>query len=128
MKKNPVSCDRLREGSAAATILSKEPSFEADFSIHPDANPPSRKRGLVRWQINPERDWGPKPRAARSKESVDARKSAQDLKCQERKAKRKADNQVRYVSAFGNQCTTHSPDAINNFRKYRRLVYFGLCI
>lgn len=129
VKKNPVSCDRLREGSAAATILSKEPSFEADFSIHPDANPPSRKRGLVRWQINPERDWGPKPRAARSKESVEARKLAQDLKCQERKAKRKADNQVELQVAakaypckrfrkgsctLGSECRySHSKDLMN---------------
>jgi len=63
---HPVNANRLQEGSAAKIILSKQPELCADFSLHPEANPASRAAGLVRWQINPERDWGPKPRAPRS--------------------------------------------------------------
>lgn len=100
VRKNPVSSDRLQKDSIARTILSKEPSFDADFSTHPDANPVSRRRGLVRWQLNPEKDWGPKPRAARSAQAVEERKQAQDAKCRERKAKRKAENKARQVSSL----------------------------
>lgn len=39
-------------------------SFIADFKIHKDAEPPSRKIKLVRYQQNPEKNWGPKPRAS----------------------------------------------------------------
>jgi tRNA (guanine26-N2/guanine27-N2)-dimethyltransferase len=35
--------------------------------MHPDANPPSRKYKLVRYQENPEKFWGPKARAKRSR-------------------------------------------------------------
>ncbi|XP_076443718.1 tRNA (guanine(26)-N(2))-dimethyltransferase-like isoform X2 [Babylonia areolata] len=73
VKDHPVSAKRLTEGSVAQAILSKEPGQEISFAPHSDANPVSRQKGLVRWQQNPERDWGPKPRARRcdGKESND---------------------------------------------------------
>lgn len=91
VKKNPVSSQRLQPGSIAEKILNKEPSFEADFSPHPSANPESRKKGLVRWQLNPEKDWGPKSRAARNQDTAQVKKKEQKQKSLERKAKRKAD-------------------------------------
>ena len=35
------------------------------FTIRADANPKSRQLGLLRYQANPEPDWGPKPKAKR---------------------------------------------------------------
>ena len=54
---------RLKEGAPAHAILAAESGIKADFSLHPEANPKSREKGLLRWQANPERDWGPMPRA-----------------------------------------------------------------
>ena len=41
------------------------PSPEDDkvsFEEHPEANPKSREKGLKRFQMNPEPNWGPKNR------------------------------------------------------------------
>jgi tRNA (guanine26-N2/guanine27-N2)-dimethyltransferase len=92
VRSHPVKEARLQDSMAAKTILSKQPSFEADFSLHPEANPKSRAQGLVRWQINPERNWGPKARAARSGnvESLDDRRLKGTKKAIEERVKRKA--------------------------------------
>ncbi|KAM6149047.1 tRNA (guanine(26)-N(2))-dimethyltransferase [Erethizon dorsatum] len=37
--------------------------LQANFTIREDANPSSRQRGLKRFQVNPEANWGPRPRA-----------------------------------------------------------------
>lgn len=66
--KNPLRPKRIEPGSAGHAILSQEPSIEVNFEPHPDANPRSRSQNLVRWQVNPERNWGPKPRARKSYE------------------------------------------------------------
>lgn len=42
-------------------------SFEVNLEKHPDANPPSRKLGLVRFPENPAPFWGPKARAKSAK-------------------------------------------------------------
>ncbi|XP_029635655.1 tRNA (guanine(26)-N(2))-dimethyltransferase [Octopus sinensis] len=63
IKEHPVSEKRLQPGSVVKAILDKKPTHDVSFEIHPDANPPSRKQGLLRWQINPEPNWGPKPKA-----------------------------------------------------------------
>ena len=36
------------------------------FDEHPDANPESRKKSLKRFQMNPEKNWGPKMRSKTS--------------------------------------------------------------
>lgn len=36
------------------------------FEEHPSANPESRKMNLKRFQMNPERNWGPKMRSKTS--------------------------------------------------------------
>lgn len=41
------------------------PSLEDEkvsFEEHPEANPKSREKGLKRFQMNPEPNWGPKNR------------------------------------------------------------------
>lgn len=45
----PVKEARLIEGTPCAAILSKEPQTEISFEIHKDAEPPSRKQGLLRY-------------------------------------------------------------------------------
>ena len=62
---HPVSESRLAKSTVAKAILSREPILKISFEPHPDANPLSRQKGLLRWQINPEPGWGPKPRAGR---------------------------------------------------------------
>ena len=57
---------RLIEGTPAKNILEKEQTHTISFALHPDANPKSRQQGLLRWQKNPEKEWGPKPRAKKS--------------------------------------------------------------
>ncbi|KAF0499408.1 N2,N2-dimethylguanosine tRNA methyltransferase [Gigaspora margarita] len=60
---HPVTMKNIKENSPARKILAIEPSFVADFTIHPNAEPASRKVKLVRYQQNPEKYWGPKARA-----------------------------------------------------------------
>jgi len=93
VRDHPVSESRLHDGSTAKAVLSKQPQLQACFDPHPDANPPSRARGLLRWQINPDRNWGPKPRAGKSgkDESVEDRRLKGAKKADECRTKRKAD-------------------------------------
>ncbi|XP_051897844.1 tRNA (guanine(26)-N(2))-dimethyltransferase [Pristis pectinata] len=65
-KIHPVKREKLSESSPAFRILSKEPVLQACFDIREDANPKSRKKGLKRFQENPEANWGPKARARAS--------------------------------------------------------------
>ncbi|PVV02733.1 hypothetical protein BB560_002802 [Smittium megazygosporum] len=46
--------------SIPAKILSVSPSHEVSFETHKDATPTSKKLKLVRYQVNPEKYWGPK--------------------------------------------------------------------
>ena len=90
VKDHPVGKKWLQDGSAAKAILDKPPKVEASFEKHDDANPESRRRGLVRWQTKPERDWGPKARAKLGKvETLEERRLKGVKKSQERREKRK---------------------------------------
>ena len=64
IEKNPIKNNE--PGTPCHAILSKKPSIEVNFEPHKDANPRSRSQNLTRWQPNPERNWGPKPRAKKS--------------------------------------------------------------
>ncbi|KXS19358.1 N2,N2-dimethylguanosine tRNA methyltransferase [Gonapodya prolifera JEL478] len=68
VKKNPIK--QPENGSAAFQILQREPSFEVNFTTHPQSEPQSRKINLVRYQENPTANWGPKARAAKRKGSA----------------------------------------------------------
>ncbi|KAK3765031.1 hypothetical protein RRG08_023550 [Elysia crispata] len=66
IKDHPVSEKRLAQGSVAKAILEKAPKHQISFKAHPEANPDSREKGLLRWQANPLPNWGPKAKAKRS--------------------------------------------------------------
>ena len=89
MKTNPVSEKRLNSSPAAAAILSKQSLVEINFSLHPLAIPPSQKNGLIRWQLNPLPDWGPKVRAGVGN-SLEERRQKGIERAEDRKSKRKA--------------------------------------
>ena len=81
---------RLKEGAPANVILAAEPGISANFSLHPDANPKSREKGLLRWQANPERDWGPMPRAKLGeRKTLEERRQEGIDKSKKRREKRK---------------------------------------
>ncbi|KAK9695624.1 RNA methyltransferase tRNA(m5U54)methyltransferase [Basidiobolus ranarum] len=63
VERNPVK--NISEDSPASKILSQKASFVANFNLHPDATPESRKIKLVRFQHNPTKHWGPKARHQR---------------------------------------------------------------
>lgn len=53
---------RKANQSPGTIILDKEPEVEASFEKQSGANPLSRKQKLLRFQPNPETNWGPKAR------------------------------------------------------------------
>lgn len=59
-KLHPVK--RKKASSPGAAILSKAPAIQVSFDVKPGANPASRQKKLLRYQANPEANWGPKPR------------------------------------------------------------------
>ncbi|GAB6032633.1 tRNA methyltransferase 1 [Chamberlinius hualienensis] len=78
----------LVDGDPAKVLLSKERRHEISFEIHSDCNPESRKTGLARYPVNPEKFWGPK---ARAKSSL--RKELPNEKSLRLQGKRKCDSQ-----------------------------------
>ena len=91
VKQSPVNPDRLKHDTPGKHILDKQAVLEADFTLHEDANPKSREKGLRRWQMNPERDWGPKPRAhVTEQQTLDNRRTKGIEKSLERKRKAEA--------------------------------------
>jgi len=61
VKLNPVK--NIKPDSPAHKILAVDPAKIANFEMHPDAKSESRKQHLVRYQINPTKNWGPQARA-----------------------------------------------------------------
>lgn len=64
-KLNPVNPSRVLDGTPLKAILAKEPAkTDYDFTtMHPEANPQSRKGALIRFPGNPAAHWGPGTRA-----------------------------------------------------------------
>lgn len=62
-KQRPLTVRQQVKGTPANNILLKKPSEEYSFDKHPDANPESRKAGILRFQENPLPYWGPGSRA-----------------------------------------------------------------
>ncbi|KAI8871156.1 TRM-domain-containing protein [Ramicandelaber brevisporus] len=66
VKEHPVTAENIKAGSPAAKILSisnaSGKQAEISFKDHADANPESRRIKLVRYQLNPTENWGPKAR------------------------------------------------------------------
>ncbi|CCG80706.1 N2,N2-dimethylguanosine tRNA methyltransferase [Taphrina deformans PYCC 5710] len=64
IKLNPIKEDSIKPGSPGAAILARrEPATAIDFTYHKGAKPSSKAQGLVRYQINPTENWGPKTMA-----------------------------------------------------------------
>lgn len=70
IKTNPVVMKNIGEHSPARKILAQPPKFEADFTRHKEAIPPSKNIKLVRYQVNPTPNWGPKARAGKPKKET----------------------------------------------------------
>ncbi|KAJ1564589.1 tRNA methyltransferase 1 [Nowakowskiella sp. JEL0078] len=63
---SPPTAKSLEKDAVAKKILAKEKLVLADFTEIKESEPKSRKIKLVRFQENPEKDWGPKARATGS--------------------------------------------------------------
>lgn len=60
-KLNPAK--RRHDTDPGSVILNKEPEIQVSFETAPGANPDSRKKKLLRFQVNPTANWGPKARS-----------------------------------------------------------------
>lgn len=60
----------MKEDSVAAKLRAKPIQLEACFDNHPQANPPSRKIKLTRFEDHHGKQWGPKSRAKRQREDT----------------------------------------------------------
>ncbi|KAG1459556.1 hypothetical protein G6F56_006138 [Rhizopus delemar] len=69
VKKHPVVMNNIPENSPARAILSKESTIEVKFDRHPKAVAESRSDNLVRYQVNPTANWGPKARAGQKRKT-----------------------------------------------------------
>ncbi|KAH3833055.1 tRNA (guanine(26)-N(2))-dimethyltransferase-like isoform X2 [Dreissena polymorpha] len=65
VKNSDIKTKRNVPGTPGYKILSVPPSLEVNFDTHPDAVPKSCAQNLLRFQPNPQENWGPKPRAKR---------------------------------------------------------------
>lgn len=62
--KHPIREASIKENSPGANILRRrEPNSAVDFTFHPKSKSASKAAGLVRYQLNPTENWGPKARA-----------------------------------------------------------------
>ena len=66
-KLNPANKDKMQsqKNLPGLTILETESKHEISFELHPEADTES-KRKILRFQINPEKYWGPKQRSKTS--------------------------------------------------------------
>lgn len=63
-KINPVHPKHIEKNPIIKVMLSKEAENAYDFeTIHPEANPSSRRRALARFPTNPMPNWGPGTRS-----------------------------------------------------------------
>ncbi|XP_065826453.1 tRNA (guanine(26)-N(2))-dimethyltransferase-like [Oscarella lobularis] len=119
IKSNPVNMKKVSEKSPTAVFLSKESSLEVDFTVRPDANPPSRQKKLLRFQENPLPNWGPKSRAKKRKENSETltnkRKRLQGRTKSENAEKRiehKCKNFLKGTCRYEDKCRySHDPSS-----------------
>lgn len=64
IKLTPIREESIKPGTAGSKILERrEPKQEVDFTHNPKAKGAEREKGLVRYQVNPTENWGPKAMA-----------------------------------------------------------------
>ncbi|KAK0410999.1 hypothetical protein QR680_005424 [Steinernema hermaphroditum] len=71
-KQHKVSVERFDDTAPGKKILSTESTQEVNFSLHREAASKSKTECLVRYQYNKGKNWGPKPKAKGSVNSVQA--------------------------------------------------------
>ncbi|EMR10636.1 N2,N2-dimethylguanosine tRNA methyltransferase [Pneumocystis murina B123] len=62
IKQCPVNKEHIHDGTAGKEILKSEPDICVNFLFNPNINK-IFKRGLVKYQLNPTKNWGPKAKA-----------------------------------------------------------------
>ncbi|XP_066259855.1 tRNA (guanine(26)-N(2))-dimethyltransferase [Euwallacea similis] len=62
-KLHPASKKTIAGNNVACSILQQVPDREYSFQLHPEANPQSKIKGLLRYQTNPLPFWGPGTRS-----------------------------------------------------------------
>ncbi|GHJ86737.1 hypothetical protein NliqN6_3139 [Naganishia liquefaciens] len=62
IKTHPVRRDKISDGSPVLKLLDKPQTHEVSFALHPLAKSFTAKNDLVRYQLNPTANWGPKAR------------------------------------------------------------------
>ncbi|KAK2575282.1 hypothetical protein KPH14_008134 [Odynerus spinipes] len=62
-KEHPIKRDKFTSDNPALIILNTPSTLNVSFTIHPKANPTSRRTGLSRFPENPAENWGPGTRA-----------------------------------------------------------------
>ncbi|KAJ3178922.1 RNA methyltransferase tRNA(m5U54)methyltransferase [Geranomyces variabilis] len=65
---HPITTKNFSADAPGKTILSHKQQSTVSFAAHPASNPPSRTVKLVRYQINPTKNWGPMARAGKKGE------------------------------------------------------------
>lgn len=65
-RQHPANKSAMAPDRPAKVILEKAIGTEVNFELHEDANPESRKKDMLRFQMKPEKFWGPKSRAKTS--------------------------------------------------------------
>ena len=58
---NPIREESIKPGTAGAVILARRaPDVAVDFTYNKKIKGASREKGIVRYQLNPTENWGPK--------------------------------------------------------------------
>ncbi|XP_045624575.1 tRNA (guanine(26)-N(2))-dimethyltransferase [Procambarus clarkii] len=65
-KLRPANRAKMPDDRAGKRILEKEILTKISFDLHPEAKPESKKQDLLRFQVKPEKNWGPKAKAKTS--------------------------------------------------------------
>ncbi|KAG7159244.1 tRNA (guanine(26)-N(2))-dimethyltransferase-like [Homarus americanus] len=86
-KLHPANRAKMTDDRPGKRLLEKQIQTEINFELHPQANPESKKQELLRFQMKPERNWGPKVRAKTSlfhgdQEEKRSRNQGKKRKCQ----------------------------------------------
>ncbi|GFT82661.1 hypothetical protein NPIL_177331 [Nephila pilipes] len=87
------------------TIMSKESSIEVSFEPHPNAEPLSRLNNLLRYQINPSRNWGPQCKATTNL-IEDEEEKPKKRKCKRKKRSKAADIENKKLKEEENNIPT----------------------
>jgi len=78
IKMHPVKMENITAGQIARTLLEKPQQAEVNFQKHAGVVSRSSEIKLVRYQVNPTANWGPKPRAKRKRDDPEDKPMAEN--------------------------------------------------